>query len=215
MPSENTPDAIESQATLDQTITIEQGWLSSARRVATPNVNTRPDNETISVLVIHNISLPPSQFENGCIEQFFTNQLPLDAHPYFAEIAGLQVSAHVLITRAGEVIQFVPFDLRAWHAGSSCFKGRDNCNDFSIGIELEGTDEIAYTSSQYEVLVQVTNSITTAYPAITIESIVGHSDISPGRKTDPGESFDWQKFYRLLAKVAPITLNACPDISGQ
>lgn len=201
MSPDKTQNATKQQDTVKQVITVEQGWLSSARRVISPNVNTRPDNETVSVLVIHNISLPPSQFDNGYIEQFFTNQLPADAHPYFADIADLQVSAHVLITRAGEVIQFVPFDQRAWHAGRSCFAGRENCNNFSIGIELEGADDIAYTHAQYTVLAQVAQCITVNYPAITSDHIVGHSDIAPGRKTDPGESFDWTRFRDSLAKV--------------
>lgn len=181
-------------------INIQQGWLSSARRVPSPNANARPVDTSVSLLVIHNISLPPEQFENGYIEQFFTNQLDATVHPYFAEIAEMTVSAHLLITRTGEVIQFVPFDQRAWHAGRSCFRGRDNCNDFSVGIELEGADTIAYTDEQYTVLAQVSSCLMEEYPAIMLDTIVGHSDIAPGRKTDPGESFDWPRFQQLLKK---------------
>jgi AmpD protein len=181
-------------------INIHQGWLSSARRVPSPNANTRPKGTPISLLVVHNISLPPEQFENGYIEQFFTNQLDSAAHPYFTEIADMTVSAHLLITRAGEVIQFVPFAQRAWHAGQSCFRGRDNCNDFSIGIELEGADAISYTDVQYAVLAQVAVCLMAAYPEITLDAIVGHSDIAPGRKTDPGESFDWSRLFQILER---------------
>lgn len=179
-------------------ISIQHGWLSHARRVLSPNVNARPEHVLISLLVIHNISLPPEQFENGYIEQFFTNTLDASAHPYFSDIADLTVSAHLLITRSGEVIQFAPFDQRAWHAGASCFRGKENCNDFSIGVELEGADSIPYTDHQYAMLAQITQQLLIAYPAITKDNIVGHSDIAPGRKTDPGESFNWERFRRLL-----------------
>jgi AmpD protein len=179
-------------------INIHQGWLSNVRRVASSNANTRPTDMSISLLVIHNISLPPEQFENGYIEQFFTNQLDSTAHPYFEQIADMAVSAHLLITRSGEVIQFVPFALRAWHAGQSCFGGREDCNDFSIGIELEGADTLAYTDEQYTVLAEVAACLMISYPEITLETIVGHNDIAPGRKTDPGESFDWPRFHLLL-----------------
>jgi AmpD protein len=181
-------------------INIHQGWLSSARRVSSPNANARPVDMPINLLVIHNISLPPEQFENGYIEEFFTNQLDATVHPYFAEIADLAVSAHLLITRSGEVIQFVPFTQRAWHAGKSCFRGREECNDFSIGIELEGADAIVYTDAQYVVLAQVATCLMAEHPEIIIDTIVGHSDIAPGRKTDPGESFDWPRFQQLLKK---------------
>jgi N-acetyl-anhydromuramoyl-L-alanine amidase len=179
-------------------IHVHQGWLSSARRVSSPNANARPVDIPIKLLVIHNISLPPEQFENGYIEQFFTNQLDSTAHPYFTEIADMAVSAHLLITRSGEVIQFVPFSERAWHAGQSSFLGRKDCNDFSIGIELEGADTIAYTDIQYTALAQVTTCLMVAYPEIALDTIVGHSDIAPGRKTDPGESFDWSRFRQLI-----------------
>lgn len=184
--------------TVSTPITINQGWLSSARRVPSPNVNTRPAGVTINVLVIHNISLPPEQFGGGYIEQLFTNSLDTAAHPYFATIDGLEVSSHLLITREAEVIQFVPFDQRAWHAGQSCFLGKENCNDFSIGIELEGTDTIPYTDKQYLALAQITKILQQQYTQISHENIVGHNEIAPGRKTDPGESFDWSRYRALL-----------------
>lgn len=173
---------------------INQGWLINARHVPSPNYNARPVGETINLLVIHNISLPPEQFGGGHIEQFFCNQLNTSEHPYFTDIADLTVSSHLLITRKGEVIQFVPFDQRAWHAGESYFEGRKNCNDFSIGIELEGTDTIPYTHAQYDSLERVTGVLMEVYPDITKERIVGHNHIAPERKTDPGEAFDWARF---------------------
>ena len=183
---------------LSTPLSITQGWLDQARRVPSPNMNERPRPIDINLLVIHNISLPPEQFGGGYIEQFFTNQLDPTEHPYFATIAELEVSSHLLITREGEYVQFVGFDRRAWHAGRSCFERRDNCNDFSIGIELEGTDTLAYTESQYQALSRVTQALCVAYPAITPERIVGHSDIAPGRKTDPGPAFDWGYYKTLL-----------------
>lgn len=150
--------------------------------------------DDISLIVIHNISLPPGEFDNGCVEQFFCNQLDHRSHPYFGEIEGMKVSAHFLIDRQGQVIQFVPLHKRAWHAGVSSFKGRDACNDFSIGIELEGTDTEPYTCRQYRSLIALTRTLMQTYPQITAERIVGHSDIAPGRKTDPGLAFDWNKF---------------------
>ncbi len=175
--------------------------LELARFVPSPNCNERPSNE-VSLLVVHNISLPPGQFGTGCVEELFCNRLDWKAHPFFESIEGLEVSAHLLIERSGEVIQFVPFDKRAWHAGKSSFLGRDNCNDFSIGIELEGTDDLPYTDAQYERLAQVVRIITKRYPLIVPERIVGHSDIAPGRKSDPGPAFDWQRLRRGLQACA-------------
>lgn len=174
----------------------DDGWLDSARRCPSPNFNQRPILP-ISLVVVHNISLPPKQFGGAYIEQLFTNCLnPLD-HPYFAEIAHLQVSAHLLIRRDGEVVQFVPFSARAWHAGQSEYQGQVNCNDFSIGIELEGSDDIAYEDIQYQQLSLIVTLLQRTYPAIK-NHITGHSDIAPQRKTDPGDAFDWQKFrYHL------------------
>ena len=176
---------------------VENGVLSHARQCPSPNFNARPVGCEISLLVIHNISLPPEQFCNGYIEQFFQNCLPADQHPYFAEIAHLTVSAHLLISREGEVLQFVNFNDRAWHAGVSCFAGRENCNDFSIGIELEGTDMLPYTDIQYITLAEITQALQQEYPAIIKQTIVGHCDIAPGRKTDPGAAFDWPRYFEL------------------
>ncbi len=176
----------------------EQGWLTGARRSPSPNYNQRPDPGDISLLVIHNISLPPGCFGVDHICAFFNNRLDTDADPFFAEIADLQVSAHLLIDRRGRVIQFVSFQDRAWHAGQSSFAGRVNCNDFAVGIELEGTDSIAYTGRQYQTLVRVSRLLMRHYPAITVDRIVGHSDIAPERKTDPGPSFRWEYFLQKL-----------------
>lgn len=170
-----------------------------ARQVLSPNHNQRPANTPIRLIVIHNISLPPAQFGGGYIEQFFQNQLDPSLHPYFEEIKDLQVSAHVLITRLGEVIQFVSLDDRAWHAGRSCYQGVENCNDFSIGIELEGTDDQPFTDAQYQALITVLTVIHQAYPA-TVGHVTGHSDIAPNRKTDPGAYFDWS---RIAVAIAP------------
>jgi len=148
--------------------------------------------------VIHNISLPPEQFGSDDIDRFFTNCLDANKHPYFDEICQMQVSSHLLIRRDGEVVQYVPFHRRAWHAGESEFEGRPNCNDFSIGIELEGTDTIPYESIQYQRLQEVIHLLQQAYPAITRERIVGHCHIAPGRKTDPGDVFDWQQLLAGL-----------------
>jgi len=177
---------------------IEQGWLSHCKRVESPNADKRPLDESISLLVIHNISLPPEQFGGPYIEQLFCNCLNPSEHPYFAQVHELKVSSHLLIDRQGTIVQFVDFDRRAWHAGVSEFKGRERCNDFSIGIELEGADHIAYTTTQYQALSQVTKLLINHYPEITPERIVGHSDIAPSRKTDPGPAFDWQLFRQSL-----------------
>ena len=173
--------------------------LSYARQLPSPNCSERPADSAIELLVIHNISLPPGRYGQGHIEALFRNQLDSSADPYFEQIAQLQVSAHLLIDRQGEVTQFVPFDKKAWHAGQSLFNGRDNCNDFSIGIELEGTDTEAFTSEQYERLIQISRELMAQYPRITLDNIVGHSDIAPGRKTDPGPYFDWARFRAACA----------------
>ena len=177
---------------------IEEGWLQGAERCPSPNCNERPKGAAISLLILHNISLPPGEFGGSSVREFFCNELDCDAHPYFDQLRETQVSAHLLIERDGNVVQFVPFEQRAWHAGDSCFDGRDNCNDFSIGIELEGSDDAAYTEAQYASLARVTQALMQAYPAITAERIAGHSDIAPGRKTDPGPHFDWPKLKNLL-----------------
>ena len=177
---------------------IDKGWISTATVLASPNVDARPDESDISLLVIHNISLPPGQFGGGHVNELFTNQLNPNAHPYFAQIADLKVSAHVLVDREGVITQFVPFHQRAWHAGVSEFEGRSACNDYSIGIELEGTDTTPYTNLQYARLAQITQCLMAKYPALTAERITGHSDIAPGRKTDPGSVFDWARFKVLI-----------------
>ncbi|WP_137887282.1 1,6-anhydro-N-acetylmuramyl-L-alanine amidase AmpD [Pseudomonas sp. 2FE] len=173
------------------------GWCEGVRRCPSPNCNVRPQGE-ISLLVLHNISLPPGQFGTGKVQEFFQNRLTADEHPYFAGIAALQVSAHFLIERDGAVTQFVSCLERAWHAGISQFEGRENCNDFSLGIELEGTDELPFTEAQYAALVELSRVLRNAYPAITLERICGHSDIAPGRKTDPGPAFDWLRLRVAL-----------------
>ncbi len=174
------------------------GWLEPGRRCPSPNYNDRPDATVVDLLVIHNISLPPDCFGGRYIEEFFCNQLDAAAHPYFATIDGLKVSAHCLIDRGGEVTQFVSFGDRAWHAGQSSFGGRSECNNFSIGIELEGTDHTPYTDAQYHSLTQITCLLLNQYPALTRERIVGHCDIAPARKTDPGPAFDWPRFHQSL-----------------
>ncbi|MBF8779498.1 1,6-anhydro-N-acetylmuramyl-L-alanine amidase AmpD [Pseudomonas fulva] len=172
----------------------ETGWFDGVTRCPSPNFNARPAGETISLLVIHNISLPPACFGTGKVQAFFQNRLDPDEHPYFRDIQALTVSAHLFIERTGKVTQFVSLLDRAWHAGVSCFDGREGCNDFSIGIELEGTDELPYTDAQYESLQRLTAQIRQAWPQIDARRIRGHSDIAPQRKTDPGPAFDWARY---------------------
>ncbi len=178
-------------------VKIENHKVLGAKWCPSTNYNERPSVD-VSMLVIHNISLPPNQFGGSYIEDFFCNQLDCNGHPYFQEIKDLQVSAHLLIRRDGELVQFVPFNKRAWHAGRSEFNGETECNDFSIGIELEGSDDIPFEDAQYQTLTHVTQAIMQAYPQLIVERIVGHSDIAPGRKTDPGRCFDWQKYKNIL-----------------
>lgn len=178
------------------------GWLESVRRCPSPNQDQRPAACEVDLLVIHNISLPPDQYGGPWIDRLFLNQLPPEQHPYFAEIHQLRVSAHLLIRRDGERVQYVPLHRRAWHAGQSCFDGRERCNDFSIGIELEGSDETPYTEAQYRALARTIREIQRRYPAISDDRITGHCDIAPGRKTDPGPAFDWQRLRRLLSRIA-------------
>jgi len=172
--------------------------LDSARQQASPNFDPRPEASDISLLVIHCISLPPEQFGGEFIEQLFCNRLDPNQHPYFQEIFQLKVSAHLLIRRDGEIIQFVDFDQRAWHAGVSHYQGRERCNDFSIGIELEGSVNQPFSEVQYRQLADVSRLLLVNYPQLHKQHIVGHSDIAPGRKTDPGPYFDWQKYLALL-----------------
>jgi len=176
-------------------------WLLEARQVASPNCDPRPADCDISLVVIHGISLPPGHYGGPEIDCLFTNRLDAGAHPYFATIAGLRVSAHLLIRRDGELVQYVPFSKRAWHAGLSSYRGCSACNDFSIGIELEGQDHEPYTGVQYERLAAVLRVLIDTFPLLTSERIAGHSDISPGRKTDPGPAFDWQFLHQRLAAL--------------
>jgi len=171
----------------------ESGWLAGARPSRSPNFDDRPDCADISLIVIHAISLPPSQFGSGDIERFFTNALDPAAHPYFAEIASMKVSAHFLIRRDGELIQFVSCLKRAWHAGVSMWNGRERCNDYSIGIELEGCDELPFEDAQYQRLTALVEVLRDRYP---ITAVVGHSDVAPLRKTDPGPCFEWSRLER-------------------
>jgi AmpD protein len=172
------------------------GWLPGARRLPSPNCDARPEGMPIELIVVHSISLPPGVFEGDAVIELFTNCLDWEAHPYYAGIRGLQVSAHFFIRRDGSLIQFVPCHLRAWHAGASNWDGRERCNDFSIGIELEGSDDTPFSEAQYATLVPLVNALRATYP---IRAVVGHSDIAPGRKTDPGPLFAWQ---RLDARTA-------------
>lgn len=176
---------------------VIEGQLIGARQVPSPNYNARPEHTDIQLLVVHNISLPPSQFGGGYIEQFFQNQLDWSQHPYFQSIEGMQVSTHLLILRTGEVLQFVNFNDRAWHAGRSSYLAKKECNDYSIGIELEGSDDQPFEEVQYTVLAQVTAVLQAYYPQI-MQHLAGHSDIAPGRKTDPGPFFEWVKFRTLV-----------------
>lgn len=175
------------------------GLLRPATQCPSPNQDDRPAGVEPDMIIIHGISLPPGQFGGDYIEAFFTNCLDCSAHPYFAEIEGLQVSSHLLLHRDGAVVQFVPFGRRAWHAGESSFRGRPACNDYSIGIELEGTDTEPYTDAQYAQLVSVIAAICESYPRITSRHIAGHCDVAPGRKSDPGPAFDWLRLYDGLA----------------
>ncbi len=184
----------------EYTVNPETGLIDPARQCPSPNRDDRPEGSFPDLIVIHGISLPPGQFGGGEIEAFFLNELDWGAHPYFGEICGLEVSAHLLIRRDGELIQFVPFNERAWHAGESSFRGRACCNDFSIGIELEGEDDTPYDDRQYEVLPSVLKAVTAAYPRITRSEIAGHCDVSPGRKSDPGPAFDWLRLYDALGE---------------
>ena len=181
-------------------VDITTGWLDDARRVESSNCDDRPEGATIDAIVVHGISLPPGEFGGPWVEALFTNTLDPEYHPYFQEICQLRVSAHVLIHRDGRITQFVPFNRRAWHAGESSLAGRPCCNDYSIGIELEGSDDRPYESVQYDRLAELIAALKQAYPMITADRVVGHSDVSPGRKTDPGLAFDWPRVRKLLSR---------------
>ena len=176
----------------------DKAWIEGVTRCPSPNADERPDDSDIELLVVHGISLPPGKFGTPYVKDLFLNRLDRTGNPYFEKIAQLRVSAHVFIRRDGTVIQFVPFNLRAWHAGESAFCGRERCNDFSIGVELEGTDDTPYEDGQYRRLVEFARLVMSAWPAVTPERIVGHCDVAPGRKTDPGPSFDWDRFRSEL-----------------
>ena len=180
------------------TLDGEQRWLQGVRRLCSPNCDARPAACGIELLIVHGISLPPGQYGGAYVDQLFTNTLNPTDHPYFAGIVDMRVSSHLLIDRAGRLTQYVPFDRRAWHAGRSVFQGRKACNDFSIGVELEGCDEHAYEAVQYEILAQTVRALRKSWPTLAKDRIVGHSDVAPGRKTDPGPAFDWTHFFSLI-----------------
>lgn len=181
-------------------LSLENHRVVQARQMPSPNANERPAGESVRLIVVHSISLPPKQFGGPWIDQLFCNALPPHEHPYFAEICHLQVSSHFLIRRDGELVQYVPCDQRAWHAGQSHWCGRDNCNDFSIGIELEGDDHTPYTEAQYRQLAGLISLLRAHYPDIAEEAVVGHEHIAPGRKTDPGPAFDWDYLAHCRAE---------------
>jgi N-acetyl-anhydromuramoyl-L-alanine amidase len=180
------------------TIDSNKQWLNAVRQLPSPNCDERPQGCVIDAVIIHGISLPPNQYGGPYIDRLFSNTLDPEEHPYFAEIQDLRVSSHLLVNRPGEVTQYVPFESRAWHAGKSSLLGRENCNDFAIGIELEGCDDEEYAPRQYEIATSLVKLLMQNFKSITRERVVGHCHVSPGRKTDPGEAFKWQYFYSLL-----------------
>jgi N-acetyl-anhydromuramoyl-L-alanine amidase len=188
-------------------VELNSGLMRGARQVASPNCDARPAGVQTDLIVVHGISLPPGDFGGPWIDRLFTNSLPLDAHPYFAEIGELRVSSHLVVARDGGLTQYVSFNDRAWHAGVSSYQGRPACNDFSIGIELEGVDTLPYEDAQYEALAQAVAALRAAYPSLSQQRLVGHSDIAPGRKTDPGEAFDWPRARRSIAAACSKTPN--------
>jgi AmpD protein len=179
-------------------IDTRSGWMAGARPVPSPNFDPRPGGILPELIVVHGISLPPDEFGGPWIDRMFTNALPPAEHPYFEQVKDLKVSTHLLIRRDGELVQYVSLHDRAWHAGASSYQGRERCNDFSVGIELEGADEIPYEPAQYRMLSAVILELCRAYPSLSPTRIAGHNDIAPGRKTDPGPAFDWQRLYALL-----------------
>jgi AmpD protein len=187
-------------------VDLKTGLLRGVRQVASPNFDSRPAGVAADLIVVHGISLPPGEFGGPWIDRLFTNSLPAEVHPYFAEVGELRVSAHLVVNRDGAVTQYVSFAERAWHAGKSEYQGREACNDFSVGVELEGTDTLAYDAAQYAALAEVVAALCAAYPRLSPDRLVGHSDIAPGRKTDPGPAFDWPHARRLIdAACAPRT----------
>jgi N-acetyl-anhydromuramoyl-L-alanine amidase len=189
-------------------VDIESGLLRGVRQIASPNCDSRPAGIEPELIVVHGISLPPGEFGGPWIDRLFTNALPPEAHPYFAEVASMRVSSHLGIRRDGAITQYVSFKQRAWHAGQSSYNGREACNDFSVGVELEGTDTLAYDVLQYQALADVVAALCAAYPKLAPARLVGHSDIAPGRKTDPGQAFDWPYARRLIAAACATTRRA-------
>ena len=173
------------------------GWIAGARRVLSPNRDSRPAGAEVSLIVLHSISLPRGTYRGDAIERLFTNRLAPSAHPSFADLAGLRVSSHFLVRRGGELVQFVPLEARAWHAGASRWRGRERCNDFSVGIELEGTDEGKFETAQYQCLSALLKKLQGILP---LREIAAHSDVAPGRKSDPGARFDWARFLLQLTR---------------
>ena len=180
----------------------EDHWLDHVRRIPSPNQDERPMGYDISLLVIHAISLPPGEFGTGEVERLFTNSLDFGAHPSYSSLDGVRVSSHALIDREGNITQFVSFDRRAWHAGESSFQGQNECNNFGIGIELEGTEIVPFTEKQYSALIAIARILMDRYPHVQLNRIVGHNEIAPGRKWDPGPQFDWPMFQDRLRKLS-------------
>ena len=190
----------------------QAGWWRAARRSPSPNFGARPAGSVISLVVLHSISLPPGEYGGRGVEDLFLNRLDCDAHPYFAGLRGLQVSAHFFIRRDGEAVQFVSCEQRAWHAGVSSWRGRENCNDFSIGIELEGLEGLAFEAAQYHALARLLRALAAAYP---IDEVTGHEHVAPGRKADPGAGFDWALLAHTLRRrrprIAPLSIREGPE----
>lgn len=184
-------------------IDLASGLLDVARQCPSPNHDERPQGCMPDLIVLHNISLPPYEFGGYWIDKLFTNQLDPEVHPFFAEICHLRVASHLLIRRDGEIVQYVPFHKRAFHAGISNYRGRERCNDFSIGIELEGSDFEAFTEAQYQQLESLLPALVNVYPGLSLEHITGHEHIAPGRKTDPGPFFDWERLSQVLKVSLP------------
>jgi AmpD protein len=184
---------------VDLQVDLVTGLMRGARQISSPNYDSRPTGVEVDLIIVHGISLPPGEFGGPWIDRLFTNTLPEELHPYFAEVGSLRVSSHLVVKRDGEVTQYVSFTERAWHAGQSVYQGREACNDFSVGVELEGTDTLSYEATQYGALAEVVAALCAAYPRLSPDRLVGHSDIAPGRKTDPGPAFDWPRARRLIA----------------
>jgi N-acetyl-anhydromuramoyl-L-alanine amidase len=180
-------------------VDVDSGVMRGARQIASPNCDARPPGVAADLIVVHGISLPPGEFGGPWIDRLFTNTLPPEAHPYFAQVAARRVSSHLAVGRDGAVTQYVKFTERAWHAGQSSYRGRSACNDFSVGVELEGTDTLPYEPAQYGALAEIVAALSAAYPQLSPDRLVGHSDIAPGRKTDPGPAFDWPRARGLIA----------------